>query len=222
MSSGTLSVAVQSPAYRARVNYTDQNARQYQSRREGKHQAELRLVERAFRVIPTGRVLDAPCGGGRVALLLAGKGHQLPGADLSEPMLAIARENIRQSGLPIAADRQDVESLGYADRDFDTAICFRFFHHLPTPEIRARVVRELCRVADRFVALSFFSPYSITSAKRRMRATLGLGKLRHHQTPLREVRGYFESAGFHLVRDFAQFPFWHTLHLAVFERNAAA
>jgi len=216
-----MSIDAKNPAYRARVNYTDQKARKYQTRRESKHLAELRLVERAFRLIPPGRVLDAPCGGGRLAMLLASKGYQMTGADLSESMLAIARENIRNAGLRIAAERQDVENLSYPDRSFDTAICFRLFHHLPTPEIRAGVVGELCRVANRFVALSFFSPYSVTSTKRRLRAALGLGKLRHHQTPLREVRGYFENAGFHLVRDFAQFPFWHTLHLAVFERNPA-
>jgi len=154
-------------------------------------------------------------------LLLAGKGYQATGADLSEPMLAIARENVQKAGLGIAIEQQDVESLSYANRSFDAVVCFRLFHHFPTREIRERVVRELCRVAGRFVVLSFFSPYSITSTKRRLRAALGLGLLRHHQTPLREVRGYFENAGFNLVKNFAQFPVLHTLHLAVFERSGA-
>ena len=222
MSASVVAVETSSPAYRARVKYTEQKARRYQTRREAKHRAELRLVERAFRRIPRGRVLDAPCGGGRISLLLARKGYEMTGADLSEPMLAIARENIQKAGLPIAVEHQDVEQFRYANRTFDSVICFRLFHHLPTAEIRGRVVRELCRVAARFVALSFFSPYSVTSTKRRLRTALGLGKLRHHQTPLREVRGYFQSAGFHLVKDFAQFPPWHTLHLAVFERNEAS
>jgi SAM-dependent methyltransferase len=221
MSVSVVTIEASNPAYRARVNYTEQKARRYQTRRGAKHRAELRLVERAFQMIPRGRILDVPCGGGRISLLLARKGYEVTGADLSEPMLAIARENIQKAGLTIAVEHQDIERLRYADGSFDSVICFRLFHHLPTAEIRRRVVRELCRVTNRFVALSFFSPYSVTSTRRRWRAALGLGKLRHHQTPLHEVGGYFESAGFHLVKDFAQFPFWHTLHLTVFERDAA-
>jgi len=219
MSCGAVSVEGKKPAYRARVNYNPKKAWKYQARREGKHRAELRLVERAFQLIPPGTVLDAPCGGGRLALLLAKKGYRVTGADLSEAMLAIARENIQKAGLSVAVEREDLENLSYGDRSFDAVICFRLFHHFPTREIRTRVVRELCRVANRFVILSFFSPYSFTSAKRRLRATLGLGKLHHHQTPLSEVKRYFRNAEFRLVKDFAQFPVWHTLHLAVFERN---
>ena len=39
-----------------------------------------------------------------------------------------------------------------------------------------------------------------------------------HTTTLREVKGYFEQAGFQLVKDCAQWRFIHTLHLALFQR----
>jgi len=50
--------------------------------KQPKNRAELKLVSRAFRLIPAGTVLDAPCGG-RVGLLLANKGYQMRSADLA-------------------------------------------------------------------------------------------------------------------------------------------
>jgi hypothetical protein len=34
---------------------------------------------------------------------------------------------------------------------------------------------------------------------------------------LKEVNEYFHQAGYALVKDFAQMPFLHTLHMAIFE-----
>ncbi|MCX8091664.1 MAG: class I SAM-dependent methyltransferase [Verrucomicrobiae bacterium] len=207
------------PAYRGRVKYDARTARRYQQRDPARHRAELRLVERAFAFVPvTHRVLDVPCGGGRLTVALAQKGYDVTAADLSDAMLAIARETIAAQGLRCPVEKQDVERLTYPDRSFDTVLCFRLFHHFPTPEIRQRAVNELCRVARQFVVLSYFSPMSFTSWRRKLVATLGGRPSPKHSTPLREVKGYFANAGFRLVRDFAHRVVLHTLHLALFER----
>lgn len=208
-----------STAYRGRVKYDEQTARKYQVRKPGKHLAEMRLVDRAFALVPPShRVLDAPCGGGRVTLHLAQKGYAVTAADLSDAMLAITRENVAQNRFNCTVVKQDLEGLTFTDREFDTVISFRLFHHFPTPEIRRRTVKELCRVARKYVLLSYFSPLSLTSAKRKLRAAVGGRRSDRYATPLREVREYFAASGFELVRDFAQLPLVHTLHLAVFER----
>jgi ubiquinone/menaquinone biosynthesis C-methylase UbiE len=213
----------QEVAYRGRVKYTEKGAQQYQVRKEGKNRAEMRLVDRAFALIPkTHRVLDVPCGGGRVTVHLAKQGYQLSSADLSEAMLGIARENVARNGLTCPVERQDIEKLTYADRAFDTVVSFRLFHHFPSPAIRQRAVTELSRVARQYVALSYFSPASVTSVKKKLRAAMGGRKSDKHTTPLSEVRRYFKNTGFRLVKDFAQLPLLHTLHLAVFERIEAA
>jgi len=207
-------------AYRGRVKYNEKTAQRYQVRKEGKHRAEMRLVDRAFALIPkTLRVLDAPCGGGRVTLHLAAKGYNMTCADLSDAMVAIARENVAKQGLPCRVDQQDIEKMTYADRSFGAVISFRLFHHFPNPEIRQRAASELCRVADQYVVLSYFSPVSVTSLKRKLRVAVGGRGSDKHPTSLREVRGYFARAGFRLVKDFAQLPVVHTLHLAVFKRE---
>jgi SAM-dependent methyltransferase len=209
------------PEYLGRVKYTPEKARLYQNFKPGKLRAELRLVERAFGVVPRGRVLDAPCGGGRIALMLAGKGYSMTAGDLSDSMIEITRKNVAAQGLDIPVTRADVEQLAFGNRSFDSVISFRLFHHFPTAEIRARVVKELCRVADGHVALSYFSPLSFTSIRRWMRAARGGRQSQKFATSLKEVRGYFESCGFELVKDFARMNIVHTLHVAVFRRISA-
>jgi ubiquinone/menaquinone biosynthesis C-methylase UbiE len=207
-------------AYRGRVKYDESTARKYQVRKESKHRAEMKLVSRAFALIPKShRVLDIPCGGGRVVLHLSALGYPVTGADLSEAMLAIARDAVAQQGLKCSVERQDLEQLTFPSGHFDTIICFRLFHHFPSPGIRSRAVAELCRVARRYVVLSYFSPWSPTSLKRALRKAMGGKASEKHATPLSEVEKYFEQAGFTLVRDFTQLPLIHTLHLAVFQRR---
>ena len=207
------------PAYKGRVKYNEKTARKYQVRKEGKHLAEMQMVEKAFAKIPkTHRVLDVPCGGGRVSVHLGKKGFQMSCADLSDAMIRIARETTDEAGLKCTVEKQDIEGLTYADKFFDTIVSFRLFHHFPDPEIRQRAVTELCRVARKYVALSYFSPLSVTSAKRKLRVALGGRKSDKHSTSLSEVKNYFAQAGFKLVKDVARTPLIHTMHLALFER----
>jgi 2-polyprenyl-3-methyl-5-hydroxy-6-metoxy-1,4-benzoquinol methylase len=204
--------------YRNRIK-TAADAEHYQRRRPAKHRAEIQLVERALHLIPANhRVLDIPCGAGRVMALLARRGYSVTGAELSQPMIAATVANLAREGYDWPVHKEDIEKMTYSDRHFDTIICFRLFHHFPDQEVRRRVVSELCRVADRFVVLSYFSPRSLTSLKRRLRAAVGGKRSKQHATSLVEVSGYFKEGHFRLVKDFAQQPILHTLHLAVFER----
>ena len=205
--------------YRARTNYDERKANIYQHRKVHKHVNEMKLLDRAFALIPKDRtVLDLPCGGGRVFLRLAEKGYKVRAADLSDAMIAVAQQNADNAGLGIKVEKADVEALSFSDRSVDAIVCFRLFQHFPTPAIRLRAVIVMCRVAGQYVVMSYFSPYSWTQAKLIVREKLGGRKLRKFPTSLSEVEGYFASNGYRLVKDFAQLPLLHTLHLAIFER----
>jgi len=207
-------------AYRGRVKYTKETSKKYQQRKPSKHRAEMRVLDRAFKLIPkTHKVLDVPCGGGRVTIHLSKKGYEVSAADLSEDMIEIARQALADNKLDCSVERQDVEKFTLGDRSFDTIVSFRLFHHFPNPEIRQRVAKELCRVAAHNVVLSYFSPNSWTSVKRKLRAARGGRKSDKHATSLVEVEDYFKKAGFRLVKNFARAPLIHTLHVAVFERS---
>lgn len=206
-------------AYRGKIKYDEATAKAYQERPPRQHAAEIALIDRVLRAMPTCRtMLDLPCGAGRVSLHLAQRGYAVTCADNSASMLELTRRVLEQNGLDCAVDPQDIEALTYNDRQFDAILCFRLFHHFPTPEIRQRAVAELTRVARRYVALSYFSPWSATSVKRRLRAALGGRPSQKCATPCSEVCAYFTPHGFRLVADFARSPLLHTLHVALFER----
>jgi ubiquinone/menaquinone biosynthesis C-methylase UbiE len=212
--------AFEKEAYRARYKYDlDNEANDYYKRRDlKKHLAELQLIDRAFADIPKHhRVLDLPCGGGRLCVHLGQQGYQMSGADLSESMRNLAQKNIAEAGISCNIESQDIERLTYDAQFFDTIVCFRLFHHFPTKEIRKTAVTELCRVAKDTVVLSYFSPYSWTSLRRFVKRMAGKN-IPRYATSLSELESYFNACGFQLKQDFAQLPFMHTLHVAVFER----
>src|SRR5260370_8895899 len=62
---------------------------------------EVDFVLRALRPAPGARILDVPCGYGRHAAALAGRGFQGVGVDLSRAMIAEARRRFpRRPRLP--------------------------------------------------------------------------------------------------------------------------
>lgn len=217
----SVSMRPQQDTYKGRTKYTAAFARNYQQVDSRKNEAERRLITKAFSHVPVCSVLDAPCGGGRVSVWLSKAGYSVTAGDLSENMLEIARKNFDQASLPIQTHRADVEALAFPDQSFDAIVCFRLFHHFPNRDIRQRVVAELCRVARRHVVVSYFSPLSFTSIKRSLQARLLKYPQAKFATSLHELRSYFQSHGFRFVRNYARQRFVHTLHIAVFEREAS-
>jgi 2-polyprenyl-3-methyl-5-hydroxy-6-metoxy-1,4-benzoquinol methylase len=205
--------------YRKRIKQSDSSAKQYQHRKPKKHHMEMALVKRAMARLPRqSSVLDIPCGAGRITIMLERLGFNCAGADIGDGVIDAARSAVRLAGLDAPVEKQDLEQMSYADQSFDAIVCFRMFHHFPSPDIRRRAVSELCRVAKNYVLISYFSPYSITSVKRKIREGLGGKRSRQNATPLREVTGYFSEQGFTLENNLAQMPFVHTLHIATFRR----
>ena len=200
--------------------YDREEARRYQQTKDPrKHRAEMRLVDRALAFVPRGaRVLDVPCGYGRVMQHLYARGYRVAGADLSEAMLELARANLAACGASVELERQDLLALRYGERSFDALICFRVFHHLPDEETRRAAVAQMCRVAAGQVLLSYISPGSFTSRLGSLRAALGLRAPSRHATALAELESYFAPCGFRLVRDLARLRGLHSLHLSVWER----
>jgi len=68
----------------------------------------------AMRVEPGWRVLDIGCGTGTLAVLMAQRGADVVGIDVSPPMLAVAREKVRVAGLQA---RVELRELGVTELD---------------------------------------------------------------------------------------------------------
>jgi SAM-dependent methyltransferase len=85
--------------------------------------AEVDFLQKVLRLPPGARVLDVPCGGGRHALELAARGHQVTGVDLSTDFLKAAREQAAQRGLVVAWEQREMVDLPWHS-EFDGAFCF--------------------------------------------------------------------------------------------------
>jgi ubiquinone/menaquinone biosynthesis C-methylase UbiE len=133
-------------------------------------------------------------------------------------MLELAREAVCAAKLSFPVFKADVENLGLADQQFESILCFRLFHHFPEAAIRRRVVAEICRIAEKHVAISYFSPYSFSSLKRELGKRFLGRKIKKHSNALSEMDGYFNAQGFARVQDFPLLNFIHTLHIALYRR----
>lgn len=78
-------------------------------------------IRRLLDLRPGRRVLDVPCGQGRIALELAEAGLEVTGADLTERFVRRARRAARKRGLRVRFRRCDMREIGY-DGEFDAIV----------------------------------------------------------------------------------------------------
>jgi len=86
-------------------------------------QREAEFLERTLRLVPGARVLDVPCGAGRLALPLAARGARVTGVDLSAEALDDARRHAAAAGLDLEWRHADMRAID-AEAAFDAAFCF--------------------------------------------------------------------------------------------------
>jgi cyclopropane fatty-acyl-phospholipid synthase-like methyltransferase len=114
--------------------------------------AECDFLERELELGPGARVLDVPCGDGRLAVPLAARGYQLTGVDLSAGQIAAARRRPASGGAAVEWLEAEMRDLPWTDR-FDAAYCFgNSFGYLDPAGTRAflRAVARALRPGARF------------------------------------------------------------------------
>ncbi|WP_281184337.1 class I SAM-dependent methyltransferase [Trichlorobacter lovleyi] len=163
---------------------------------------ELGSIERALQCINTpigGRVLDIPCGTGRLSLHLASKGYCVTGADISEEMVNISTEksaiiphDIRPRFIVTEAER-----LGFPDNSFETVVSLRLFGHVP-PSIRAIMLKEFSRVSSSYLVIAYYHASSIQcSLRKKTRAVRGVP---WYPVTYKAIQGEIAGAGLELIK----------------------
>jgi len=96
---------------------------------------EKSSVLRAFADVPkSGRILDLPCGTGRLAEPLLEAGYSVMGVDISPAMLEIADRRLARFGSRFSSFACDVHQMAARSERFDAALCARVLMHFPLPE----------------------------------------------------------------------------------------
>jgi len=153
--------------YRARKVYKDAKVvNEYDRKRfhslKGKitDGLEKLMIEKAVEYISLphcSKILDLPCGTGRISIFLAGKGYMVTGGDISQAMVEKAQANAQEVGVLDKTNFRvlNAEKINCPDKSFDAVVSLRFFGHLPH-EIRLQVLRESRRVSKRYLILAYY------------------------------------------------------------------
>ncbi|WP_241827183.1 SAM-dependent methyltransferase [Streptomyces graminilatus] len=124
------------------------------------NQREAARMVKLGGLTPGMTLLDAPCGHGRHANVLASQGYSVVGVDRDERFLAMAAEEAREMGVDVDYRRVDLREMSF-DSEFDAAVSwyssFGYFDDETDRDILSRYRRAL-RPGGIFL-LDMHSPY---------------------------------------------------------------
>ena len=122
---------------------------------------EKEAVLSAIGPVEDKKVLEIACGTGRFTVMLAERGADVVGLDVSVPMLSQGRRKARSAGVEDNLEfiRGDAGGLPFPDDSFDAVFAIRFFHLADTP---ADFMSEMRRVSRDQV---FFDTFNASSAR---------------------------------------------------------
>lgn len=119
-------------------------------------EARTRLLLSLLEPDPSAALLDVGCGSGVHVKLLAPMFSRAHGVDISEPLLAVAREELAAAGLKnVELSRADAAALPFADASFGAVVSLGLLDYV-SPLTRA--LGELARVAKPGAAVIFTIP----------------------------------------------------------------
>ena len=173
-------------------------AERYRDRRfvsgtgRGTHSREVRAIRRLLRTAgstePSGAWLDMPCGAGRLTAELPGE--LAVQADRDPGMVTACR------GQGFACSVARAAALPFADGCFEGALSMRLLHHISDQTERVAILRELRRVTDGPLIVSFFHSISFQHLRRTLRRKLR-GRRNTGRTAIRwsQFRADLDAAG---------------------------
>jgi SAM-dependent methyltransferase len=145
----------------------DTVAEEYEAKRFSRggrliNQREKQAVLTSIGPVDGKDILEVACGTGRFTVMLAERGANITGLDISGPMIQQGRQKARDAGVADHVEfmRGDAARLPFPDNHFDTVIAMRFFHLADTP---AAFLSELRRVAETQVFFDTFNRFSTRS-----------------------------------------------------------
>lgn len=138
---------------------------------------------------PPGPWLDAPCGAGRMSAELPGPVVQVD----RDPAMVVACG----PGRPRAC--ASVHALPFADATFRGALCHRLLQHIATPVERITILRELARVTQGPIVVSFFDANCLQHLRRRVRRLFGKPRSGRTAVSRRAFAAELQAAGLRIV-----------------------
>lgn len=161
---------------------------------------ERRCVARAMRECQPSPalVLDVPCGAGKLGDVLAAASTQVVSADLSVPMIQVARQAYEASHFS-GFVCSNAEQLPFRTAAFDMVVCLRLMHLVP-PASRGSMIKELARVTSRRLIVSYGVVGLFQSFRLKIRRAILRGISTPYPVHLSDLLMDFEGAGLRVKR----------------------
>lgn len=123
---------------------------------------ERQAVLSALGPVEDKNILEIAAGTGRFTVMLAERGANVVGIDISAPMLDRGRLKVASTEMQgtIQFVRGDAARLPFPDNHFDAVFAMRFFHLVPTPE---QFMVEMRRVTNDIIFFDTFNSPSTRS-----------------------------------------------------------
>lgn len=118
-------------------------------------------LNRILKPFEDGLILDVATGTGRSLLPLLKKGYKVIGIDLTEAMLAIAKDKARETlDMDVNLIQGDALCLPFRDNSFDALVCTRFIHIMPY-KAQKLLISEMGRIVKPggMLICEFYSPF---------------------------------------------------------------
>jgi len=119
-------------------------------------EAEREAWKNVFKyLLPPGRlkVLDVGCGTCEIGLLFAEMGHHVTGLDLTEKMLAKAREKASRRGFNSVFKKGDAEAPPFEARSFDIVVNRHLLWTLPHPDTAVINWKKVLRKGGKLIVV---------------------------------------------------------------------
>jgi SAM-dependent methyltransferase len=87
------------------------------------NRASTDKIAQALQLPVNAKVLDIPCGDGRISVELAARGHDVTGVDLNQAFLSVAKHKAEDRGVKVEWLHRDMRELSFGSQ-FDAACNF--------------------------------------------------------------------------------------------------
>lgn len=142
----------------------------------------------------TARILDVGCGTGNVLMELVNGNRELYGIDLSENMVNIARERLKENAAVVTAD---AGKLPFENDTFDILLCNASFHHYPRPEAVLEEMRRVLRTEGVLLMGEGYAPQPFRMLLNFYFLFSNSGD--YHSYGIHEIKKLIEEAGFEKI-----------------------
>jgi ubiquinone/menaquinone biosynthesis C-methylase UbiE len=159
-----------------------------------------RLLRSIVKRLPRGaRVLDVPCGTGRIDDGLLAAQLRVVAADISRAMLAVAQRKVCPTPAWLGFLRADAGHLPFRDGSVDAIVCIRFVHLFDQPT-RRFLLEEMARVTNDRVVLEYRNVEGRRRAATRAIRRWLTGRRQPVKHSMAEVTAELKAAGLELER----------------------